>query len=105
MLFQEYEGGDILRKLKDGNIDRDKVKDVVTSFSALNMKSVEDDNSEGSEYITSGASWSSGPDVDVKSIFQSIYECFVIAVEHNSESMDEKNSANFTTIEASDRQC
>ena len=63
--MQEYEGGDILRRLKDGNIERDKVKDVVTSLSALNVKSHEDDNSESSEYITSGASWSSGSDVDV----------------------------------------
>ena len=69
--MQEYEGGDILRKLKDGNIERDKVKDVVTSFWALNVKSHEDDNSEGSEYITSGGSWSSESDVDVSTCFSS----------------------------------
>ncbi len=69
LVVQEYEGGDVLRKLKDGNIERDKVKDVVSSFAALGVRPGDDDGSEGSEYFTSGASWSSGSDVDVSSLW------------------------------------
>ncbi len=66
---QEYEGGDILRKLQDGEIEREKVKDVVTNFASLGLKSSnvsEDDQSNSSDYMTSGASWSSDSDVEVR---------------------------------------
>lgn len=65
LFYQEYEGGDILRQLKDGNIERDRVKDVVNSFSSLTVREEEDNSTSSSEYMTSGASWSSGSDIEV----------------------------------------